>query len=48
MKSLPRGCATCRQVRLYLPEETAEAQLAELRALLAELPGRYPACEFGR
>ena len=26
------------QVRLYLPEETAEAQLAELRALLAELP----------
>lgn len=25
------------QVRLYLPEETAEAQLAELRALLAEL-----------
>ena len=35
------------QVRLYLPEETAEAQLAELRALLAELPGRYPACEFG-
>ena len=35
------------QVRLYLPEETAEAQLAELRALLAELPSRYPACEFG-
>lgn len=35
------------QVRLYLPEETTEAQLAELRALLAELPGRYPACEFG-
>ena len=35
------------QVRLYLPEETAEAQLAELRAVLAELPGRYPACEFG-
>ena len=27
------------QVRLYLPEETAEAQLAELRALLAELTG---------
>ena len=35
------------QVRLYLEEETAQAQLADLRALLAELPARYPACDFG-
>lgn len=35
------------QVRLYLEEETAQAQLAELRSLLAELPAHYPACAFG-
>lgn len=34
------------QVRLYLPEDTAQQALADLRALLAELPGRYP-CDFG-
>lgn len=35
------------QVRLYLPEERAEADLADLRELLRELPERYPACDFG-
>ena len=34
------------QVRLYLPEDTAQQALADLRALLAQLPGRYP-CDFG-
>lgn len=35
------------QVRLYLPEDSAQAQLEALRALLSELPQRYPACDFG-
>ena len=35
------------QVRLYLPAEGAQQQLAELRALLEELPARYPDCDFG-
>ena len=35
------------QVRLYLPEDTAQASLADLRALLQELPSRYPSCDFG-
>ena len=35
------------QVRLYLEMESAEAQIASLRELLAELPERYPACDFG-
>ena len=35
------------QVRLYLEEDTAQAQLADLRALLAALPARYPCCNFG-
>ncbi len=35
------------QVRLYLEEETAQAQLDELRSLLEALPARYPACDFG-
>ncbi len=35
------------QVRLYLSEETAQEELAALRALLQELPARYPACDFG-
>ena len=35
------------QVRLYLAEETAQDELAALRALLQELPARYPACNFG-
>ncbi len=34
------------QVRLYLAEDAA-AQLEALRALLAELPQKYPACSFG-
>ena len=34
------------QVRLYLPEDTAQQALSDLRTLLAELPGRYP-CDFG-
>lgn len=35
------------QVRLYLEAETAEMQLVSLRELLAVLPERYPACNFG-
>lgn len=35
------------QVRLYLEEPTAQAQLSVLRGLLAALPARYPACAFG-
>ncbi len=35
------------QVRLYLEAETAEVQITSLRELLAELPERYPACDFG-
>ena len=35
------------QVRLYLPAEGAQEQLAQLRALLEELPARYPGCDFG-
>ncbi len=35
------------QVRLYLESGTAEAQLADLKTLLSELPSRYPACNFG-
>lgn len=35
------------QVRLYLPEEDAQEELTRLRALLALLPARYPACSFG-
>ncbi len=34
------------QVRLYLGE-APERQIEALRALLAELPGKYPACNFG-
>ncbi len=35
------------QVRLYLEEETAQAQSSALRTLLQELPRRYPGCDFG-
>lgn len=35
------------QVRLYLPQENAEAELLRLRALLQALPERYPACDLG-
>lgn len=35
------------QVRLYLPAEGAQEQLAQLRALLADLPAQYPGCDFG-
>ncbi len=35
------------RVRLYLEEDSAEERLALLRELLQELPGRYPACDFG-
>ena len=35
------------QVRLYLPADEAERQLAELRTLLAGLPAQYPGCDFG-
>ena len=34
------------QVRLYLGE-APERQIEALRALLAELPEKYPACNFG-
>ena len=35
------------QVRLYLQDDTAQAQISEIRALLQELPSRYPECDFG-
>ena len=35
------------QVRLYLENETAQEQLAVLRALLESLPAQYPDCDFG-
>ena len=35
------------QVRLYLPEENAGAELDRLRQLLEALPDRYPLCDFG-
>lgn len=35
------------QIRLYLSSEEAPERTAALRALLAELPARYPACDFG-
>ncbi len=35
------------QVRLYLEEQDAEAQLSSLRDLLHALPEKYPACDFG-
>lgn len=35
------------QVRLYLEASAAQAQIAVLRALLAELPAVYPDCDFG-
>ena len=35
------------QVRLYLSDEDAEAQIDRLRGLLEELPQRYPLCDFG-
>lgn len=46
-EALAQKMRSISQVRLYLEEETAQAQLAELRSLLAELPARYPACPFG-
>lgn len=35
------------QVRLYLQEESAQQEIAALQKLLASLPLRYPACDFG-
>lgn len=35
------------QIRLYLEAEAAEVQISALRAVLSELPARYPACDFG-
>ena len=46
-ESLAQKMENISQVRLYLEEDTAQAQLADLRALLAALPARYPACDFG-
>lgn len=46
-EKLAARMADLSQVRLYLPEETAQEDLPRLRALLAELPARYPACDFG-
>ena len=46
-EALAQKMRSISQVRLYLEDETAQAQLAELRRLLAELPARYPACAFG-
>lgn len=45
--ALAKKMQDCSQVRLYLPEDTAQEALAELRALLRELPARYPTCDFG-
>lgn len=35
------------QVRLYLEQDAAQTRIASLRGLLAALPARYPACNFG-
>lgn len=46
-ESLAQKMRNISQVRLYLEEDAAQEQLARLRALLTELPARYPACDFG-
>ncbi len=46
-ESLTQKMQGLSQVRLYLDEETAQEQLNALRELLADLPARYPACDFG-
>lgn len=46
-ETLAQSMRNVSQVHLYLGEDTAQAQLAELRTLLAELPVRYPVCDFG-
>ncbi len=46
-ESLAEKMRNLSQVRLYLEEPSAQKQLAALRALLAALPDRYPACRFG-
>lgn len=46
-ESLAERMRDCSQVRLYLEEPSAQEQLTALRALLAALPDRYPACRFG-
>ena len=35
------------QIRLYLEASSAEVQLVALHKLLAQLPNRYPGCNFG-
>lgn len=35
------------QVRLYLEEDSARERIPALQELLGQLPGKYPACEFG-
>ena len=46
-ESLAQKMQGLSQVRLYLEEDSAQTQIAQLRALLAALPERYPACDFG-
>lgn len=46
-ESLAQRMRGLSQIRLYLEEDTAQEQLAALRALLAGLPARYPTCDFG-
>ena len=46
-EELSEHMKTVSQVRLYLPEETAADQIAQLRAFLLEIPERYPSVDFG-
>ncbi len=46
-EALAKKMENLSQVRLYLDGDDAAAQIESLRALLAELPRKYPACNFG-
>jgi ribosomal protein L11 methyltransferase len=46
-ESLSEKMETISQVRLYLQEDVAEAQIPQLQQLLRELPQQYPTCNFG-
>lgn len=46
-ESLSQRMQNLSQVRLYLEEASAPQQIQSLRLLLAELPDRYPGCDFG-
>ena len=46
-ESLTKKMQGLSQVRLYLAEDTAQQELTALRALLSDLPSRYPSYDFG-